>query len=132
MADYLRHGARAPTLVGRHELGGGSQCKRWNHLEAERGRVVVEDEEDHVRLLIFQPLLREVVAFEYRLPIWLGGLAEVERRADRRHVGGVDAGRYPGHHFFSPMRRVASLGGAPPPPHSRGRFSVLPGLPPAP
>ncbi len=91
MADHLGHRTRAPALVGYRKLGRGADRKGRDDIEAEGVGVIVVDEENHVRLVILQPLLGEVVALEDRLPIRLGGLAEVERGADGRNVRGVDA-----------------------------------------
>ena len=88
MADYFRHGARAPTLVGRREFRCGADCKRRDYVEAECVGMIVVDEKDDVRLVILQPLLGIFVALEDPLPIWLGRLAVVERRADRGHMRG--------------------------------------------
>ena len=71
--------------------GRGADRERRDHVEAERGGVIVVDEKDDVGLVILQPLLGIFVAREDRLPVWLGRLAEVERRADRGHMRGVDA-----------------------------------------
>src|SRR5215468_3086584 len=103
MADHLRHRARTPALVGRLEFGAGADREGRDEIEAEGGGVIVEHQEDHVGLLLLLPLLGEVVALENRLPVGLGGLAEVERRADRGHMRGVNAGADTGHYFFSPV-----------------------------
>src|SRR5450759_295679 len=91
MANHLGHRTRTPALVGRREFGRGADREGRNHLEAERVGVVVVDEKDDGRLVILQPLPGEIVTLEDRLPVRLGGLAKVDRRADGRHVRSVDA-----------------------------------------
>ena len=61
----LGHRARAPAFVGGLELGGGADREGRDHLQAERGGVVVVDEEDDVGLVVLHPLLRELVALEH-------------------------------------------------------------------
>jgi hypothetical protein len=109
MTDHLRHRARTPALVGRLELGGRADRKGRNEIEAEGGGVIVEHQEDHIGLLLLLPLFGEVVALEHWLPIGFGGLAEVERSADRWHVRGINAGGDAGHYFFSPVVRLPSI-----------------------
>src|SRR3954447_25449367 len=101
MADYFRHRARAPTFVGRHEFRRGADRKRRDYVEAECVGMIIVDQKNDVRLVILQPLLGIFVALEDPLPIWLARLAEVERRADRGDVRGVDAVGNAGHYFFS-------------------------------
>src|SRR5579863_1060434 len=109
VTDHLGYRARAPALVGHRELRRGADREGRDEIQAERVGVIVIDQKDDVRLLVLQPLLGEFVALEDRLPIGLGGLAEIDRRADRRHMGSVDACGDTGHHFFSPMWRLPSM-----------------------
>jgi hypothetical protein len=60
-------------------------------IEEERGDVVVEDEEQHVRLLFREPALHGLVALENRRPHRVLLLVRVERKADRRRMGGRDS-----------------------------------------
>src|SRR5690348_10523820 len=101
MADDFRHRAGTPTFIRRGEFRRGADRKGRNDVEAERVGMIVIDQKNDVRLVIPQPLLGIFVALEHRLPIWLGSLAEVERRADRGYMRGVDAASDAGHYFFS-------------------------------
>jgi hypothetical protein len=69
MADHLGHRPRAPALVGRLVACRGADREGRDHVEAERRRVVVVDQEDHVGPVRLHPLLRELVALEERLPV---------------------------------------------------------------
>ena len=97
MALHHRHRARAPALVGGRELFGAAQSEGRNDLERERRGVVVVDEDDHVRLGLFHPLLGRLVALEERLPIGIAHAVTVDRRADGRHMRGRDACDDPSH-----------------------------------
>src|SRR5215475_1887423 len=131
MPDHLRYRARSPALVGRLEFGGRSDREGRDEIQAEGGGVIVEHQKDHVGLLFLLPLLGEVIALEHRLPIGLGGLAEVERSANRGHMRGVNAGGDTGHYFFSPVVRLPSIERPPLTIMSRYCSSVMPVMLPA-
>ena len=103
------HRARAPAFVGRRELGRRADGEGRDHLQAEGRGVVVVDEEDHVGPVLLHPLLGELVAPEHRLPVRLAGLAVVDRRADGRHVRGVDGGGDAGHGQAPALRPARCL-----------------------
>ena len=86
-----RHRARPVSLVGGRELVGTAERERGHELGRERGRVVVVDQDHHVRYLRGGPGLGPLVPGEQRLPVGLPGLAEVDRRADGRDVAGGES-----------------------------------------
>ena len=88
MAFYHRHRPRPPALIGGWKLRRTTQREGGNDLEGKRGGVIVVDEDDHVHVLFGDPLFGEIKALEYRLPIGLLGLAEVNGGADRRNMRG--------------------------------------------
>ena len=97
MPLHDRDRAGSESLVGRREAVRAAQREGRDHLHGERGRVVVVDQEDHVRALLADPLAGPFVAVEQRLPVVLPGVAAVDGRADCGHVAGGDAGRDAGH-----------------------------------
>src|SRR5262245_20381413 len=109
------HGPRTPSLVRRLELVGAADRERRNHVEAERGGVIVVDQEHDVRRVLCHPATRSVKALEQRHPIRLRGLAQVHRRADRRHVRACDACGDLRHYLVSgALHAPSSLGERPP------------------
>ncbi len=81
-----RHWSRPPALIGGLKLRRTAKRERGNQLERECGRVIVVDEDDHIDLLLGNPLLGEFKTLEYRLPIGFVGLAQVDGSADRRYM----------------------------------------------
>src|SRR5439155_19165257 len=123
----IGHRSRSPTLVGHLELRGRADREGGDDLEAECRRVVVVDEEDDVRLVVLQPLAREVVTREDLLPVRFLGLAQVHCRADGRHVRGIDGCGDARHGYFLPHF------GSRPPPTIMSRYcsSLMPVIEPA-
>jgi hypothetical protein len=58
-----------------------------NELHGEGGRVIVVDDDCHIRLGLRHPFLGFLETAEYPLPVGLLGLAVVERRTDGGNVG---------------------------------------------
>ncbi len=135
MADHPGHGPGSPAFVRRIEGRRRADGEGRDHVEAERGGVVVVDQEDHVRTVVLHPLLRKFIALEHPLPIGFPALAAVERSADGRDMGGVDAGGDAGHYLFSPdfspMRRLPSIERPPATIMSRYCSSLMPVMLPA-
>ena len=90
VALHHGHGAWAPALVGRRVLCRCANGECGNHVQAEGRGVVVVYQENHIRSVVLHPLLRELVAFEQRLPIGLGCFTHVDGRANGGHVRGVN------------------------------------------
>ena len=83
--------AHAQALVGDAVLVAHAERERRVVVEEERGGVVVEAEEEHVGLLLGQPLRHRLVALEQRRPVRVVLLALVERHRDGGDVRGADA-----------------------------------------
>ncbi|MNV55261.1 hypothetical protein D3C71_1474910 [compost metagenome] len=96
MTNDLGHGARAKALIGHFIFGSGADGERGDQVQAEGRGVVVVDQEDHVGLVVLDPLLAKVIAREHGLPVVLVGLAQVHSRANGWHMrcehGGGDFG----------------------------------------
>ena len=88
MALDDRHRPRAPAFVGGRERFGAADREGRNDLERERRRMIVVDQDDDVRLRSRDPLLRELVALEHRLPIGLR--RSCRGRSPRRSPGMCD------------------------------------------
>src|SRR3954464_630534 len=80
-----------PAFIGRRIGLSAADRERGNHVEAERRRVVVVDQENDIGRVLRQPGLRRLIAREDRLPIRFSALAEIEGRADGGYVRGVNA-----------------------------------------
>ena len=89
---YHGHRPRTPAFIRGCEFRGASDGKRRDDLEAERGGVIVVNQEDHVGRICGHPLPGEFEAREQRRPIRLLRLALVDGCADGRHVRAADAG----------------------------------------
>ena len=81
----------AEAFVGDPVLVAHAERERRVVVEEERRGVVVEAEEQHVGLLLGEPLRHRLVALEERLPVRVVLLAPVERHRDRGDVRGADA-----------------------------------------
>src|SRR6185503_9797917 len=79
------------TLVGNPVFIAHAEREGRVVVEEERGGVVVEAEEQHVGLLLGQPLRHRLVALEQRLPVRVLLLALVERHGDGGYVGRADS-----------------------------------------
>ena len=66
-------------------------------IEEERGDVIVENEEQHVRLFLGQPALHGLVTLEDRRPHRVLLLVGIERETDCRSVGRGDTAYDRGH-----------------------------------
>src|SRR5213075_1183755 len=84
-------------------------------VEEEGGGVVVEAEEEHVGLLLRQPLRHRLVALEERLPVRVVLLALVERHRDRGHVRRADAADDACHAAILLRRMAVATRGSQPP-----------------
>ena len=84
----LGHWAWSPAFVGRRVLGRSANRKGRDHVQAESCCVVIEHQEDHVRLVILHPLLGEVIACKQRLPVIFLCLAQVHGCANGGHMRG--------------------------------------------
>ena len=96
IAHDRRDVARPAAFVGRAELLAHAQREVRIMLE-ERGHVIVVDIDQHVRLLLAEPLLHRLVAFEDRLPHRILELARVFRERDGGGVRSGDAADDRGH-----------------------------------
>ena len=108
----LGHRARAIALVGGLKFGRSANGKGRDHAQVEVGGVVVIDQVDHVRCVLFHPGLARLIAFEQRRPIVVAGLAMVNGRANRRHMRGIHRGadaRLPFRFCFSSCMRLFHL-----------------------
>ena len=120
--EYMREaGSEGIELVMWLVALGAADGEGRDHLQAERRGMVVVDEKHDVGHCARDPLLGKLVALEHRRPVGLGGLAQVDRGADRRDVRGEDPGADPSHGAFprcvgchrASARRRASSGGTP-------------------
>ena len=84
-----RHRAGAPAFVGGRKLGRAAERKGRDDIDGKRGGVVVIDHDGDIGFRVRHPFLRFLKSREHPLPIGFFGFAEIERRADRRHVRGA-------------------------------------------
>src|SRR5581483_8612685 len=89
--------AGATALVSHPVTVADAQGEMRVVVEEERGDVVVENKEQHVRTLLRQPALHRLVAGEDRRPDGVLLFVGVEREADSRCVRGGDTAYDRGH-----------------------------------
>src|ERR1019366_1318404 len=92
-----RNRTRPPAFVGWREGCGAADGKGGNHVQTEGGSMVVVDQEDDIRLVVFHPLFGEIIALEYGLPVGFLRLARVDGYTNGGHVRGIDGGGDFGH-----------------------------------
>ena len=97
VALHVRHGARTPALVGALVAFAAADREGRDDVGIEGGGVVVVDQDHHVGLLRFLPLLRPVIAGEDRAEVIVAGLALIDRHAQQRDMAGADASGNAGH-----------------------------------
>ena len=97
LAAHRRQLAGTTAFVGDLVLAAHPQGKGGVMVKEEGGHVVVVDHQQHVRLLLLQPLLHRLVSLEDGRPDRIVLLVGIQREADGRCVGGGDGADDVGH-----------------------------------
>jgi hypothetical protein len=92
MANHIRYRPGTPTFISDREPGSCTDSKRGNDIETECCRVVVINEEDNVRRIIFEPFSGGFKALKQRCPVRLLRFILVDSDPNRRDMRGIDAG----------------------------------------
>jgi len=79
-----RKRALAPALVGDLVQLGDADRERRNHVEEERGEVIVREQDHDVGALALEPGPHRRIAVEQRLPVGALFLVPVDRSTHRR------------------------------------------------
>src|SRR6266536_4286134 len=113
--------AGAVPFVGRRERVGAAERECWDHLQRERGCMVVVDQDHHIGALGGGPGLGPLVPGEQGFPVGLLGLAEIDRGADGRDVTRGQPGSDVGDVWYPPSRSASPRVSALQPASSAGR-----------